>query len=86
MLELNSYVQQGGLRFGAIDAAVARQLQGLGAANEDPLAAVGSLVVPLLSAESLRFRCSLLGCQPRFGLLVLASNPFFSKLLENRTA
>ena len=55
--------------------------KGLGAANEDPLAAVGSLVAPLLSAESLRFRCSLLGCQPRFGLLALASNPFFSKLL-----
>ena len=37
-------------------------------ARADPLAAAGGLVGALLSVALLRFRCSLLGRQPRFGL------------------
>src|SRR5512135_3710314 len=37
-------------------------------ARADPLAAAGGLVATLLSVALLRFRCSLLGRQPRFGL------------------
>jgi hypothetical protein len=49
------------------------------AARNDALAAAGGLVAVLLNMpDKLRFRCSLLGRQLRFGLAALAtaSNPF----------